>query len=227
MGTFPSILTIQTPEIRVQVSHCRRCYYGIADQRCICDEPRCQDGLDCTLQPNQSVCICDSGYTGLKCESPEQCNSHNCRHGHCLQDDSLCQCDAGFTGESYLAAAAAGNAGNDSVPLSGYWCEEQIDECEPQPCKNNGSCYDLLGDYICKCLPGTLLLLLSCGAMIYTLLVSHHPKFPYLSLRECNEYIINHNMASYVALYNIVNLLYHIYIVVLLYHIYIVVHVLL
>ena len=29
-----------------------------------------------------------------------------------------------------------------------------IDDCQPQPCQNNGTCYDLVNDYRCECLVG-------------------------------------------------------------------------
>ena len=29
-----------------------------------------------------------------------------------------------------------------------------IDDCQPQPCQNNGTCHDLVNDYRCECLVG-------------------------------------------------------------------------
>ena len=29
-----------------------------------------------------------------------------------------------------------------------------INECEANPCKNGGTCFDLVGDYRCDCVPG-------------------------------------------------------------------------
>ena len=29
-----------------------------------------------------------------------------------------------------------------------------IDDCQLQPCQNNGTCYDLVNDYRCECLVG-------------------------------------------------------------------------
>ena len=30
-------------------------------------------------------------------------------------------------------------------------CEEQINECESNPCQNKAKCYDLIGGYYCQC----------------------------------------------------------------------------
>jgi len=38
--------------------------------------------------------------------------------------------------------------------FTGEFCEEEIDECEPVPCKNGATCIDLRGKYQCICLPG-------------------------------------------------------------------------
>lgn len=32
--------------------------------------------------------------------------------------------------------------------------EPDIDECEPQPCKNGATCIDLVNEYQCSCVPG-------------------------------------------------------------------------
>ena len=29
-----------------------------------------------------------------------------------------------------------------------------IDDCQPQPCQNNGTCHDLVNDYTCGCVEG-------------------------------------------------------------------------
>ena len=33
-------------------------------------------------------------------------------------------------------------------------CVSVFDECISSPCKNSGTCYDLLNDYRCECIPG-------------------------------------------------------------------------
>lgn len=46
-------------------------------------------------------------------------------------EDFECLCNTGYTGKT---------------------CIEEINECDSNPCKNQGSCNDLLGDYKCECL---------------------------------------------------------------------------
>jgi len=41
--------------------------------------------------------------------------------------------------------------------LSGFTdknCSTNIDECVSNPCKNNGTCSDLVNDYSCQCVDG-------------------------------------------------------------------------
>lgn len=55
-----------------------------------------------------------------------------CRNsGQCLDagNTHYCQCQAGYTGS---------------------YCEEQVDECIPNPCQNGAMCTDYLGGYSCE-----------------------------------------------------------------------------
>lgn len=38
--------------------------------------------------------------------------------------------------------------------LSGELCEQDLNECESNPCQNNSTCEDGPNGYICHCLPG-------------------------------------------------------------------------
>ena len=41
--------------------------------------------------------------------------------------------------------------------ISGYegtLCNNNIDDCNPYPCQNNGTCIDLINSYICACMDG-------------------------------------------------------------------------
>ena len=57
-----------------------------------------------------------------------------CSHGgECvdgLGDSFTCLCTEGWTGDT---------------------CEVNIDECEEDPCLNEGHCMDLVGDFLCVC----------------------------------------------------------------------------
>lgn len=37
---------------------------------------------------------------------------------------------------------------------TGETCEENLDECESNPCFNNATCLDDINGYTCMCLPG-------------------------------------------------------------------------
>ena len=44
-----------------------------------------------------------------------------------------------------------------NISLLGYTgknCSVDIDECAPMPCKNNGTCFDLVNGFSCNCEPG-------------------------------------------------------------------------
>lgn len=38
--------------------------------------------------------------------------------------------------------------------LSGDNCETNFNECESNPCQNNGTCIDMTNGYLCSCIPG-------------------------------------------------------------------------
>ena len=37
------------------------------------------------------------------------------------------------------------------IAFRGKYCEEDIDECQTQPCKNGGQCRDMENGYTCSC----------------------------------------------------------------------------
>lgn len=37
---------------------------------------------------------------------------------------------------------------------TGQFCEEDINECLPEPCQNGGMCIDRLNGFECECMPG-------------------------------------------------------------------------
>jgi hypothetical protein len=41
------------------------------------------------------------------------------------------------------------------VGFEGQDCETNIDECDPNPCQNGGTCVDGIGEYTCDCPDGT------------------------------------------------------------------------
>ena len=57
-----------------------------------------------------------------------------CPANSTANDEYLCECDDGYT-------------------TSGSTCVE-IDECDPQPCLNGGTCTDLVNAFSCDCVAG-------------------------------------------------------------------------
>ena len=37
--------------------------------------------------------------------------------------------------------------------FSGLYCERDINECQDSPCKNGGTCHNVLGSFKCNCTP--------------------------------------------------------------------------
>ncbi len=54
-----------------------------------------------------------------------------CVNGICTPFVGTCECDDGYEGEI---------------------CDAEINECDPEPCLNGGTCADLLADYECTCI---------------------------------------------------------------------------
>ena len=142
-----------------------------------CDSSPCKNGGSCWQQGASYTCQCQTGWTGLYCDIPSvSCEvaakqqgmkarqklfyimltmhfllnlwliysvtrssmisgvevAHLCRNsGQCLDAGSThyCRCQAGYTGS---------------------YCQEQVDECSPNPCQNGAVCTDYLGGYSCE-----------------------------------------------------------------------------
>ena len=111
-----------------------KCHPGIRDQFCLCTEPGCREDLNCTVERDRYICVCDSQYTGRFCDvNFDPCLSDPCKNGMCIQDSLIgftCQCQHGFTGVA---------------------CEQTIDFCTTNSCQNSGICSSLFSNYSCQC----------------------------------------------------------------------------
>jgi len=97
-------------------------------------DPLCE-GVECGEHGSceGGVCVCTDGYIGEFCDVPGPCVGIDCgENGTCVE--GICECDTGYEGDN---------------------CEVDINECDPNPCLNGGSCAEgVPGTYECTCIDG-------------------------------------------------------------------------
>ncbi|XP_014252915.1 protein jagged-1b isoform X2 [Cimex lectularius] len=134
---------------------CKHGYCNGSSWQCICDtnwggilcdqdlnycgthEP-CENGGTCeNTAPDQYLCRCLEGFSGLNCEVIDNpCVTEPCANGgRCIQKAGQfhCVCPNGWAGPT---------------------CAVEIDECASAPCQNRATCVDLVGGYECLCPSG-------------------------------------------------------------------------
>ncbi|XP_015257602.1 PREDICTED: delta-like protein 3 [Cyprinodon variegatus] len=148
----------------------RQCLDGWSGQ--YCTDPICAGGCgeDRGFCESAGTCKCKQGWEGKHCD---QCVRHpNCIHGTC-QQPWQCNCKEGWGGLycdqdlNYCTnhrpcqnQASCTNTGEGSYTctcqpgFTGKNCETETNECDSNPCRNGGSCKDLLNDYSCACPQG-------------------------------------------------------------------------
>uniref|UniRef100_H9GHE2 EGF-like domain-containing protein n=1 Tax=Anolis carolinensis TaxID=28377 RepID=H9GHE2_ANOCA len=132
-----------------------------------CDSKPCFNGGTCQDSYGTYKCTCPQGYTGLNCQNLVRwCDSSPCKNrGKCWQVDNSyrCECTSGWTGVdvAHLCrnSGVCMDRGNThfchcQAGYTGSYCEEQVDECSPNPCQNRATCTDYLGGYSCECVAG-------------------------------------------------------------------------
>ncbi|XP_053714419.1 cubilin isoform X1 [Synchiropus splendidus] len=94
-----------------------------------------------TQGSNQPICTCPPGYVGngygpAGCtQSSNICQTSNpCVNGQCVATTSspgyICNCNAGWQGVN---------------------CDQNINECQSNPCQNGGTCTDAVNGFTCAC----------------------------------------------------------------------------
>ncbi|KPJ17071.1 Protein jagged-1b [Papilio machaon] len=105
---------------------------------CGTHEP-CQHGGTCeNTAPDQYLCTCAEGFSGVDCERVDNpCAPQPCAHGSCALSSTppgfVCSCEPGWTGTL---------------------CDADVDDCASSPCRNGGLCRDRLNAFSCECTTG-------------------------------------------------------------------------
>ncbi|KAL3993566.1 EGF-like domain family protein [Acanthocheilonema viteae] len=139
-----------------------------------CLENPCENGGRCHLNNSAEVgftCFCKEGWTGLLCQTKDQCVGHSCVSGKCvsLKNSYQCVCWKDYAGKfctrkcepnlcrrnGTCVEKSNGELGCKCPPgAAGRYCEREINECNFQRCKNGAKCIDKWNDYACMCQPG-------------------------------------------------------------------------
>ncbi|XP_069377852.1 protein crumbs homolog 1 isoform X2 [Paralichthys olivaceus] len=135
------------------------CEFGYAGVDCdeevdICEDHLCAHGGTCLHGPDRYACLCPENYTGPLCnerieEIPwyivvrnvrpklpvsvcgDDTRNYTCFNGgNCTDRELSCDCPPGF---------------------GGHRCEQEVDECQSNPCLNGGYCRNLINKFICMC----------------------------------------------------------------------------
>lgn len=105
---------------------------------CGTHEP-CRHGGTCeNTAPDQYLCTCAEGFSGVNCERVDNpCAPQPCAHGACA-----------------LAAPPAGFQCTCEPGWTGALCDRDVDDCASAPCQHGATCRDLLAAFACDCAPG-------------------------------------------------------------------------
>lgn len=122
-----------------------------------CQLFNCGNGTCIDLPEQNFVCECFIGWTGQFCDNDIDFCSVDVESGSGLESSS-----SGFSGAPQFepcnllgsSECIDGNSTYTCVCILGFTgrgCFEDIDDCIPNPCLNNGTCTDEINDFSCEC----------------------------------------------------------------------------
>ena len=137
------------------------CPVGFFGQTCTkdrddCLSSPCMNGGQCRDHPGHGhySCLCPAAFTGSRCESRAEsniCNGNPCAHGStCIPFNDVTDLSSRYTGNGN----GVSNSGFRCACRPGYTgprCETNINECDPDPCMNGGTCLDGQNSFTCLC----------------------------------------------------------------------------
>lgn len=110
----------------------------------LCEVNVCANGGTCVSGAGTPfICICPDGFTGETCNETE---TGPCNPNPCL-NDGTCE----VTGQSRRGDVFSEYVCRCQPGFDGVHCQNNVNDCAGQPCKNGGSCRDLEGDFNCRC----------------------------------------------------------------------------
>ncbi|KAF5901973.1 delta-like protein C, partial [Clarias magur] len=137
------------------------CREPICSPGCSEDHGHCETPGECTCRLGWQGPLCDEcvrhpGCLHGTCKEPFQCN---CKEGwgglFCNQDLNFCTNHKPCKNDAKCTNTGQGSYTCTCKPgFTGINCETETNECNSNPCKNGGSCNDLVNDYSCTCPQG-------------------------------------------------------------------------
>ena len=131
----------------VFVCACQPAWFGdnCEEPKVICLHAPCRNNGTCHQEFGGFRCECPLDYTGKHCEHEiQECPQH-------LGDPNPCQ-NGGVCTPCYLGNCSGyGYTCACPFQFEGYNCHTAIDNCDPNPCKNNGNCKIAEHRIYCEC----------------------------------------------------------------------------
>ncbi|XP_020780599.1 lactadherin-like isoform X2 [Boleophthalmus pectinirostris] len=120
----------------------------------LCEVNFCANGGTCVTSGSEVFCICPEEFTGDNCTERE---TGPCSPNPCLNDgecEVVSEKRRGDVFSQYRCVCPPETTGvhcETRVPGSHLSSTQDINECQKNPCQNEGQCSNLNGDFACTC----------------------------------------------------------------------------